>query len=980
MNFGSNFPSKASADVVKVSRESAAMPFTAPTRSVPQFTIVSIAKRLLALLVIVVASWLGGITNPAYALSATPSFRSSSTLNGTGSIAFPAGSLTDDWLIMTAVSTSPVATPVGWTLLRGYRWNSYTHYSYLFARKKGTDTSVSLSLVNGGAVIAAYQNTSGIGGVTQVAQSGATANTLVLDGLTPRANNSLIVGLATDRDVVVPTGPGTYTQRVAYTTTYFGISIADRAFGSTASTGTQTLTQATTYAAIGAQIELLALDAAPVPPVPQFRSSSSVPMILGTGMLAFPAGSVASDWLVMNATSNDPIQTPPGWTLNQSRYWLAWGSWQYSNVYTRQRGAETSVTIGLKYGGAVILAFQGVGGNGSVGSFALSTQTAATLDVGGITPQHANSLVLGIINDRDVSTPVSYAEGYTNFVNYNMTYFGTNFTGKAFGNTSATGTQTWSQAATAEAVGMLMELRPIVAPTTTASFSPDTVAAGGVSSLTFTVNHANAYPLSNATFSVTLPANVSIASGQISGTCVGTTTTPALTVGATNVSFSVPSLPSAGCTVVTQVSSGAVGSFNVASSGVTTAQTPVAGAAGTGATLTATTTVLPPVISLGFSPEWIASGGTSTVTYTVSSQSGFALQNAAFSHTLNNLTVANTTIGGTCSGVTATPALWVGATSVSLNIATLPSSGCTVTIGVSSTVLGYHANATSAVTASGVSGSGSPSQTDFLTVVQSAAGIFYVHTDHLGTPRAITDPSDNKLVWRWKNDDPFGNNQPDENPNGANGSGSNAAFKYNLRFPGQYFDQETGTYYNYFRDYEPSVGRYIQSDPIGLRGGINTYAYVSGNPLGSIDPLGLAAALARCASQILGNRVVSFDETDKIFLMAIRVPGLEPTWRPSIGPNIDPMDARRIPIKPDFEMTLILYDIEFWRYETYRVTQLFQKLLNWCERDETDACGKTKTITTFSNSEIKLSSDRTLTKREQKVLKNVIWRSPAFGL
>ncbi|MCA2997736.1 MAG: hypothetical protein ING75_03950 [Rhodocyclaceae bacterium] len=380
-----------------------------------------------------------------------------------------------------------------------------------------------------------------------------------------------------------------------------------------------------------------------------------------------------------------------------------------------------------------------------------------------------------------------------------------------------------------------MELRPIVAPTTTASFSPDTVAAGGVSSLTFTVNHANAYPLSNATFSVTLPANVSIASDQISGTCVGTTTTPALTVGATNVSFSVPSLPSAGCTVVAQVSSGAVGSFNVASSGVTTAQTPVAGAAGTGATLTATTTVLPPVISLGFSPEWIASGGTSTVTYTVSSQSRVALQNAAFSHTLNNLTVANTTIGGTCSGVTATPALWVGATSVSLNIATLPSSGCTVTIGVSSTVLGYHANATSAVTASGVSGSGSPSQTDFLTVVQSAAGIFYVHTDHLGTPRAITDPSDNRLVWRWKNDDPFGNNTPDENPSGTNTS----AFKYNLRFPGQYYDQETNTNYNYFRDYDPSTGRYVQSDPIGLAGGISTYAYVSGNPMSFIDPYGL---------------------------------------------------------------------------------------------------------------------------------------------
>jgi len=556
--------------------------------------------------------------------------------------------------------------------------------------------------------------------------------------------------------------------------------------------------------------------------------------------VVFPAGSVASDWLVMNAVSNDPIQTPPGWTLNQSRYWLAWGSWQYSNVYTRQRGTDTNVTISLMYGGVVILAFQGVGGNGTIGSFALSTQTASTLDVGGITPQHANSLVLGVINDRDVSPPVNYADGYTNFVNYNMTYFGTNFTGKAFGNTTATGTQTWSQAASIEAVGMLMELRPIVAPTTTASFSPSTDAVGGVSSLTFNVSQANAYPLSNATFSVTLPANVSIASGQIGGTCVGTTTTPALTVGATSLSFSVPSLPSTGCTVVVQVSSSAIGTYNVASTGVTTDQTPVAGAAGTAATLTTTTTVLPPAISLGFSPEWIASGGTSTVTYSVSSPSGVALQNAVFSHTLNNLTVANTTIGGTCTGVTASPALSVGATSVSLNIPTLPSSGCTVTIGVSSTVLGYHANATSAVTANGVSGSGNPSQTDYLTVNQSNVGIFYVHADHLGTPRAITDPSDNTPVWRWRNDDPFGNNPPDENPSGIAGT-----FKYNLRLPGQYFDQETGTYYNYFRDYDPSTGRYVQSDPIGLAGGINTYAYVGGSPLHNFDPFGLSSLNAR---------------------------------------------------------------------------------------------------------------------------------------
>ena len=110
--------------------------------------------------------------------------------------------------------------------------------------------------------------------------------------------------------------------------------------------------------------------------------------------------------------------------------------------------------------------------------------------------------------------------------------------------------------------------------------------------------------------------------------------------------------------------------------------------------------------------------------------------------------------------------------------------------------------------------------------------VYMIHADHLNTPRVIVD-STGTPVWRWRNHNAFGDNPPDEDPDG-----DGVKFKYNLRFAGQYFDTETGLHYNYFRDYDPKTGRYLSSDPIGLAGGLNTYGYALQNPLSYIDPTG----------------------------------------------------------------------------------------------------------------------------------------------
>jgi RHS repeat-associated protein len=110
-----------------------------------------------------------------------------------------------------------------------------------------------------------------------------------------------------------------------------------------------------------------------------------------------------------------------------------------------------------------------------------------------------------------------------------------------------------------------------------------------------------------------------------------------------------------------------------------------------------------------------------------------------------------------------------------------------------------------------------------------------VETDHVGTPRAVINPATNAVVWRWDlNPSGFGDHFPNGDPDG-----DGVQYTQNIRFPGQYYDSESGMDYNYFRDYEPSTGRYLESDPIGLKGGLNTYRYVYANPLIYSDPEGL---------------------------------------------------------------------------------------------------------------------------------------------
>lgn len=129
-------------------------------------------------------------------------------------------------------------------------------------------------------------------------------------------------------------------------------------------------------------------------------------------------------------------------------------------------------------------------------------------------------------------------------------------------------------------------------------------------------------------------------------------------------------------------------------------------------------------------------------------------------------------------------------------------------------------------------------------LVSGGIAVYFVQPDHLDTPRTIVNAS-GAQVWSWESA-PFGDTLANEDPSGL------GSFAYRLRFPGQQFDAASSIQYNYYRDYEPATGRYVESDPSGLRGGLNTYIYTP-DPLIWVDPLGLARIGGPTRRDVMGE-------------------------------------------------------------------------------------------------------------------------------
>jgi RHS repeat-associated protein len=160
----------------------------------------------------------------------------------------------------------------------------------------------------------------------------------------------------------------------------------------------------------------------------------------------------------------------------------------------------------------------------------------------------------------------------------------------------------------------------------------------------------------------------------------------------------------------------------------------------------------------------------------------------------------------------------------------------------------------------------------FVTGSGTQRQVYYVETDHLGTPRQVikpgVTPATDSMVWKW---DYFANNA-------AFGENSPIArtLTFNLRFPGQYNDSETGLNYNSHRDYEAGTGRYVESDPIGLRGGPSSYSYSFNSPLTLIDTYGLAYGFPDCTKDEVPRWIWPEKASERLIKICVPKPPAPP--------------------------------------------------------------------------------------------------------
>jgi RHS repeat-associated protein len=169
---------------------------------------------------------------------------------------------------------------------------------------------------------------------------------------------------------------------------------------------------------------------------------------------------------------------------------------------------------------------------------------------------------------------------------------------------------------------------------------------------------------------------------------------------------------------------------------------------------------------------------------------------------------------------------------------------------------------------------------------------YYVHADQLGSPRRLTRPGDNQLLWRWDSD-PFGFKFGSGDYTAAQSDplGLGVYAVYNLRFPGQLRGPEVDTFYNWFRDYDPLSGRYSQSDPIGLQGGTySTYQYTSGNPISRFDRRGLCSnpeADEANALASLGPAILNYLASNPDMALAVILSGLTDSDAITVADAVD---------------------------------------------------------------------------------------------